>query len=131
MEQKRDRKRDTANALLISQVTATLAEFLKTQDKRYNYQTDTPQGTTTDSVTPATDKHDRPHTPRSEPKRSRSPTDPPDRPAPSLRSLPEDNDTMTWDQDAEDLEKLLTQESAPRRSQGHTPPTLSVDEKIA
>ena len=77
MEQKRDRKQDTANALLMSQITATLAEFLKTQDKRYKYQTDTPQGTTTDSVTPATDKQDRSHTPRSEPKRSRSPTDPP------------------------------------------------------
>mmetsp|Transcript_2371 Transcript_2371/g.5056 ORF Transcript_2371/g.5056 Transcript_2371/m.5056 type:complete len:102 (-) Transcript_2371:198-503(-) len=62
IEQKRDLKQATDNALLMSQVKATLAVFLTTMDTRYN--------------------------PQPQLKRSRSPMTPPDRPAPSVRSPP-------------------------------------------
>ena len=131
IEHQRDLKQDTDNALLMSQVKATLAEFLTTMDNRYNPQPQPNYGTTVNPINPSTDKSECPYTSRVELKRSRSPTTPPDRPAPSVRRPPEDNDSMTLDQEDDATETLLTQEETPRRSQRNTPPTTSVVEEIA
>ena len=56
---------------------------------------------------------------------------PPNRPAPSVRIPPEDNNSMTLDQAANVPEILLTQDTTPRRSQRNTPPTTSVEEETA
>ena len=62
IEHQRDLKQDTDNALLMSQVKATLAEFLTTMDNRYNLQPQPNHGTTVNTSTPSTKKSECSHT---------------------------------------------------------------------
>ena len=63
IEHQRDLKQDTDNALLMSQVKATLAEFLTTMDyNRYNLQPQPNHGTTVNTNTPSTKKSECSHT---------------------------------------------------------------------
>ena len=130
LEQKRELAQETQNTLMLTEQKRTLEVFFRTMQASYAASTQTHPTATI--PTPDPGNTEILLTITQDTKRTRSPTNSPDRLSPSVRCSQKDNNDMSvWEKDAVDLEKCLTQEPPIPATPTKTSPTQSVDKENA